>query len=70
MATHGPERGEVKAPVWVVVMTYSLCWGAAAFLVYTDEPGDWQRLVAAFLFTVWPMSGTSPLELLRAWRGK
>lgn len=62
-------RRGIEAPVWVVITTYLLCWGGGAYLLATAGQGDWQRLVVAGFLILWPMSGTTPLELVRAWRG-
>lgn len=65
---HG--RGEgVKVPAWASLVTYLICWSLGVYLVVTASAGDWQRLAAALFFVIWPISGTTPLELVRAWRG-
>lgn len=61
-------KREAQAPLIVVLITYLLCWTAGAFLIVSSSPGDWQRLVVAGFLIIWPVSGTSPLEVLRAWR--
>lgn len=63
------QRQDVHAALWVILVTYFLCWSAGVYLVATTTPGDWQRLVIAVFLIVWPLSGTSPIEVLRAWRG-
>lgn len=68
-------RGQIKVPLWAVVVTYLLCWSAGGYIIATvPTMGDWKplaiRIVGGFLFIVWPMTGTSPTELVRAWRGE
>lgn len=62
-------RGVSKAPAWVVVVTYLACWGLGGFLALSAQPGDWPRLVASIFLIVWPLTGASPVEVIRAWRG-
>lgn len=69
MAAKGRKRrDETHVPAVVVYITYLLCWGAGAYLVATA--GEWKQLAVALFFIIWPMSGTSPGEILRAWRGE
>lgn len=63
------KQAEVEAPLYVVLITYFLCWTAGAYLLLTTGSGDWQRLVVATFLIIWPVSGTSPLDVLKAWRG-
>lgn len=70
MGSRRPSDDETHAPVWAAVVTYVLCWSAGGFLIVTAMKGDWTRLAAAFLFIVWPASLVSPLELVKAWRGR
>lgn len=58
-----------EVPAIVVVVTYLICWAVGGFLAYTAHSGDTARLVGAAFFILFPISGTSPLELIRAWRG-
>lgn len=55
-------------PAWAVLVTYLLCWGLGGYMAVTAM-GDTATLVAAVFFVVWPITGTSPVELVKAWRG-
>jgi hypothetical protein len=68
-----PERhsqGHGRAPAWAVIITYLACWAAGGFLLATTEQGDWPRLVAGIFLIIWPLTGASPGEIIRAWRGQ
>lgn len=69
MASRRKENATREVPASVVVVTYVICWSVGIFLILTAQSGDWQRLAAAAGFILFPISGTSPLELIKAWRG-
>lgn len=68
MTKQPDDKGVTQVPAYVVIITYIVCWGAGAFLIYTDNAGDWKRLVAAAGFILFPISGATPQELIRSWR--